>query len=96
MTHQCVDVKGAVCMLMLFVMACDFMLAELDLRVVEECKSKLRGYGSRVLAPMGKDLIMYNRLIVMYDGYRKVLCTKKRAVMAEFQAQLQRASEDFP
>jgi hypothetical protein len=70
------------------------LTTELDLRVVEENKSKLRGFGSRVMSSKGKDAALYQRLVKQCDEYRKTLCTEKRAVMAEFQAQLQQVAED--
>lgn len=70
------------------------LTTELDLRVVEENKSKLRGFGSRVMSPKGKDAALYRRLVKQCDEYRKTLCTEKRALMAEFQAQLQQVAEE--
>lgn len=70
------------------------LTTELDLRVVEENKSKLRGFGSRVMSPKSRDAALYRRLVKQCDEYRKTLCTEKRALMAEFQAQLQQVAEE--
>lgn len=72
------------------------LTTELDLRVVEENKSKLRGFGSRLMSPPkgSRDAALYQRLVKQCDEYRKTLRTEKRAVMAEFQAQLQQVADE--